>query len=491
MRLLLEDTQWMDEESQRTIWQAIRRFSRLPVTLFITSTGTDGPLHEGLAFLLRSGGHGVLARVEPLSIDDVGHFLRQELGIPVEGETLQWIAHATGGYPALLSSLVDQVRLGGGPAHLIPTVVRLGRGGLGRFDVVAQHAETAAASSTALREALLAVAMAGELHRDQLETVLARHQLAPVDPTSLTETGLVDRAPGGRLRIRHQLAKEAVLERASRAERQSTHAALAEALDGGAGLEHRVLSADHAALPSVLADIRQQLDRANSQTDFALAFQLARIASLADASWMVEVVLAALRAGRPRLLHQVSDQVEALPSSVTRTCAMVVQALEAGDYRGVAGRLPAVVGAAITDPRELIISPTQHCWSPAPPLSMPHRWSPSTTSPWHPTTGSRRWPTIPHGHRTADHGRRRGTGGGTHRRRRPAPHRAAHRSGCLAGPVDASLGAQILRSSGRAARGCSSSPPDSSGPLRTPSTSRARSAQRPQRCGCRRRWHGP
>lgn len=360
MTLIIEDAQWMDEASQLAIWQIVRRFRRLPVFLIVTSTETTGTFLDGLSLLLRSPERGRVFNVGPFSDAELAAFLKEELGIPVEGDTLARVQEVTGGNPALLVSLIDQLRLVGpstGIRGVLGTLIQRTRGS----GLLRQHVTSVLANATpSLRGALIALAQAGELRADQLSDVLRARDLPEIGTESLLSTGLVERAGGDAVHLRHRLSSREILEHAAWDETRSSHAALADSLTGLEALTHQVAAADPSTAATVFQEVVARLVDAYRVHDLALAFRLANQAARLDPGMMVEVVLAALRAGRPNRLLDVADEITNMAPSVTRTCSLILMGSEPQTPEAAAEQLTRIDAETVVDPRELIVL-TQAC----------------------------------------------------------------------------------------------------------------------------------
>lgn len=354
--VVVEDAQWMDDASQRALWQVVRRFGRLPIFLIITSTEAPGTLLDGLGLLLRSPERGRILTVSPLTSVETAAFLRRELGVPVEGETLERVVNLTGGYSTLLGSLVDQVRLGGPTATIRSALQKLpSRSQASRL--VRQHVEsTWATASTGERGALLALAQAGDLTPSQLTQVLQIRGLVDTDTAHLLATGLVEPAGRDRLRLRHRQASRAIEERSPWNEVRQSHAALARVLSGLEALEHRIAAADdEASREEVEREVAQQLASAYAGNDMGLAFRLAGHAARLNPAYMIEVILAALRSGRQTPLLDVADEVDNMAPCVARTAAMTLLELPSTGVYTAARHLMRLNCADVEDPRELVV----------------------------------------------------------------------------------------------------------------------------------------
>lgn len=355
--VVIEDAQWLDEESQRILWRVLRRSFRLPVWWIITSTDTETFLLDGLGLLLRQPSRGRLIQVEPLSLPQVSEFLRSELRLPVEGAALERAHAVTGGYPSLLVSLVDQVRLSGHSAGPLDALSALSVRAHARDGVLRVHTDGVLANATPpVRAALVALALAGELTARELTRVAHHQGLDEAGLGELSATRLVDRTPTG-IRIRHQPSRQAILDRAGGAEVAAAQVALAEALDGLPALTHRVAAAataDPQQRAEVAWEVITQLAAAYANRDFPLGFRLARLGVRLDPSLAVEMVLAALRAGAPGLLEKIGAEIEDLEPSMTRSVGLAVVDLERGDYTEGVARLLRLRPEPIADSRELM-----------------------------------------------------------------------------------------------------------------------------------------
>lgn len=355
MALVIEDAQWMDEASQLAVWQVVRRFRRLPVWLVVTSTDIAGPLLDGLSLLLRSPDRGQVVTVTPLRAQESAAFLKEELGVPVDGETLEMVQSVTGGYPSLLVSLADQVRLSGQATNLRRAVGALAQRGEGS-GLLRQHVTSVLENVTpGGRGALLALAQGGELTAAQLSQVLRLRGLPDSGTDELLATGLAERAGATGLRLRHQPARRAIEERMTWNEARDSHAALATLLTGLDGLEHRVAAADESTSGEVLIEVLAQLADAYASNDLGLAFRLAIHAADLEPTFMIEAILAALRSGRISRLIDIADRVDNMPPSVGRTAAMTILELSHESVAAAVDRLMGIDADDVIDPRELVI----------------------------------------------------------------------------------------------------------------------------------------
>lgn len=354
--LMIEDAQWMDEASQEAIWQVIRRFRRLPIWLVITSTNTSGVLLEGLSLLLRSPDRGQLFSLAPLTAFESGAFLRRELGVPIKGETLDRVQAVTAGYPSLLSSLADQVRLGGLGTTVRSTLAKVAERPEQGSGLLREHVSAAlAAASPSSRAVLVALALAGELSAAQLASVLHSLGLQDAVTEELLLTGLVEPIGPSSFHLRYEPARRAIEQAVSWSELRASHAALATALRGLDALEHRIVAATEADLPELFAEVHAQLIEAYGAQDLTLAFRLAQYAADMDPSFTIEVILAVLRSGRTSRLGDIEDRIENMQPSIARTAAMTILTLDHSNLPSVVERLSKIAVEEVHDVRELTV----------------------------------------------------------------------------------------------------------------------------------------
>lgn len=334
----LEDAHWVDDASQRILWQVVRRLREAPVLLLVTSVPGAGPLLDGLGLLLRSPERGRVFQLSPFNAGEVADYLHSRLGMPVEGESLDRIVATSGGYPVLLSSLVDQLRMGDPATTMTAALRRMASHTVGS-EVLGEHvAAVLTGARPSERAALVALAQASELSLGQLGEVLRLRDLPDLRLDLLLAGGLVDRS-GSRLRMRHRLVQRDLLDQVPWAEARAGHAALAQILSGLQALEHRVAAADATTAPAVLATVRGLLDEAHAQGDLSHAFRVAELGVALDPQLLAEAVLATLRAGRPARILDLEDHLHNLPASAARTAAIAILELERAGVQPAAHRL--------------------------------------------------------------------------------------------------------------------------------------------------------
>ncbi len=353
--LIIEDAQWLDDESQRALWKVIRRISHLPVWVIVTSTQAQTFLLDGLGLLLRSPERGIVLEIDPMTPVEVAAFVHDRVGVPVRGELLTRIHDVTGGYPSLLVSLADQVRLGGNRAHLrsaLHSVLGASRArGLMRHHVEAVWRR----ASRAQREGLVGLALAGELTGAQLAAYLRVRDVADVGLEELLDTGLIDRWGTDGARLRNQVSQQAIQDRATSQEVLDAHAGLAQTLGGVRSLAHHVAICTDAERDDLLADLGRQISLACLQRDYSLSYRLSLLAAKLDHRWTVDVILAVVRMGQLAHLSDLGHLMDDLPAGVTRTSTAAIRDLEAGGVREAVHRLGNLEVSPETHPHELII----------------------------------------------------------------------------------------------------------------------------------------
>ncbi len=208
--LIWEDLHWADHATLDLLRFLGRRIALLPVLLVITfrgnETGEDHPLRKAIADLPEASCTEIA--LTPLTPKAVGQIAR------AQGLTGQWLFQATAGNPFKVS------------------------------EIIAAHAGDGAAPPVSVREAVTArQARLEPAARDLLELIsvipaavpaaLVR-QLAPDTAVGLiadlTAQGILQASPSGDLRFRHEIARQATLDRIPAVRRRAHHASILAAL---------------------------------------------------------------------------------------------------------------------------------------------------------------------------------------------------------------------------------------------------------------------
>jgi DNA-binding CsgD family transcriptional regulator len=220
--LIWEDLHWADHATLDLLRYLGRRIALLPVLLVITfrgnETGDDHPLRKAIADLPGASCSDIT--LNPLTPKAVGQVAR------AHGLSGQWLYQATAGNPFKVSEIIA-AHAGEGP---LPASVREA--------VTARQArlDPAARELLELVSVIPAAVPAALLHQlapDMAETMIA----------DLTAQGILQASPSGDLRFRHEIARQATLDRIPAVRRRAHHAgilAALRALGGGAHLDQMV-----------------------------------------------------------------------------------------------------------------------------------------------------------------------------------------------------------------------------------------------------------
>ncbi len=220
--LIWEDLHWADHATLDLLRFLGRRIALLPVLLVITfrgnETGDDHPLRKAIADLPGASCSDIT--LNPLTPKAVGQVAR------AHGLSGQWLYQATAGNPFKVSEIIA-AHAGDGPP---PASVREA--------VTARQArlDPAARELLELVSVIPAAVPAALLHQlapDMAETMIA----------DLTAQGILQASPSGDLRFRHEIARQATLDRIPAVRRRAHHAAILaalRALGGGAHLDQMV-----------------------------------------------------------------------------------------------------------------------------------------------------------------------------------------------------------------------------------------------------------
>jgi hypothetical protein len=302
----IDDLQWLDTASSAALAFAAPRLDSVAF-LLARRPGPRPPLERVLQDRLER------LEVGPLDLDEMRRMLTERLGLAVPRPLLRRIADTTLGNP--LFALEIGRALGERPSGEIPLPDAV-------EDMLGVRV---AALPDAQRRALIAVALGGELHADELAAV--------ADAEDAVDAGLL-RVEDGRVRAAHPLLAAAAAKHARARDRRELHLALAGAV---AGEERR---ARHLALAAQrpdaeLADaVAAAADGAAARGAAAEAVDLAERAlrlTPADRPERVERLLALAHrletAGeRRRVSDLLAPERERLPPGAPRVRALLLLA---------------------------------------------------------------------------------------------------------------------------------------------------------------------
>jgi DNA-binding CsgD family transcriptional regulator len=261
----IDDVQWLDPASARTLTFALRRLEAVPVGVLVTRRGAGGPLPLGLDDALPLGRRERLV-VGPLDRDDLERLVEGRLGEPLPRALRRRVATVAGGNPLYALELVAaQRRSGGSSDDLVALPSRLEEllaDRLGRLPPEATEPLAAVVGLAAPTVGLIA-AVLGEHARTALDAALDAGVLVVED---------------GRLRFSHPLLGVAASARLAPSARRALHARLAATLvDPEERARHLVLAVDGPDA-GVAAAVEQGADRARARGAPEVAAELAEAA---------------------------------------------------------------------------------------------------------------------------------------------------------------------------------------------------------------------
>jgi DNA-binding CsgD family transcriptional regulator len=262
----IDDVQWLDAASTRTLAFAVRRLApTVPVGVLVTRRGVGGPLPLGLDHALPQERRKRLL-VGPLAPDDLELLVEERLAPPLSRALRHRLVAAAGGNPLYALELADaQRRAGRSPDDQLALPGRLEEllaDRLGRLPPEATEPLAAVAGLAAPTVALIGAAL-GEPARAGLDAALDEGAL------------LVEE---GRLRFSHPLLGVAASARLAPSARRGLHARLAATVtDPEERAWHLVLAADGPDA-SVAAAVEQGADRARARGAPEIAAELAEAA---------------------------------------------------------------------------------------------------------------------------------------------------------------------------------------------------------------------
>jgi tetratricopeptide (TPR) repeat protein len=261
--LTIDDVQWVDEPSHRFLLHLARRLDGLPVAIVLATRSGEEPVNPQLARQLAVEIREPRFRPRPLSADAVEVIVRAELGADASAELCKACHEATAGNPFLVSELVAELRSAGetGEAISAESVRSLGPDRIatslllrvGRLDPIAPRLARAVAVLGAEADPVHAAELA------DLDAADAR-ALARL----LADASVLEHCEP--FRFVHPIARTAVYDEMSAAERARLHARAAELFTAdGAGRELvavHLLATDPASDPHTARQLRAAADAA-------------------------------------------------------------------------------------------------------------------------------------------------------------------------------------------------------------------------------------
>ena len=237
--VIVDDCQWLDSASMRALLFAQRRLQHERV-LFLLAARADGAPES-------VGGDLPTLALPGLELGSAAELVEQR-GLRVNDEVLGWLVRATGGNPLALLDLPTYL-----PAEeLAVLAIRSEPAPVGPAVSAAYIRAVADMSSTA-KDALLIAAMLDENAMPIVERALRFAGLTVTVLSTAEEAGLLSLA-NGTVRMRHPLARSAVIQSASAKGRRAAHLACAEGLCASARTVDKEARVWHLADATVGAD---------------------------------------------------------------------------------------------------------------------------------------------------------------------------------------------------------------------------------------------
>jgi DNA-binding CsgD family transcriptional regulator len=358
--VVVDDAQWVDEASARTLRFVVRRLAD-QAFLFVAATR---PVPNSVVSLFDDIAATTVnhARVEltPLTVADTQELAEHILGHAISRRTATRLTEATQGSPLLLSVLLGQLRETFASA-LHPA----------GWDLpVAAITPLATAVSSALEGADSSVRNAAEIVavlRDPLPLPLfgtiAAELDTPVDPDGAVARGLVrssERDGVVWVEPAHAILGDALASELSLQRRVEIHRVASRVLTGHRALRHRVEAADTAdptLVTELLAASRLAADR--NQADQAMSYARSAVHLAAPGTEheraLLEIGLLAMRTRMHERIFDLAPAIEALPASPSRDAVLLELRTLTGDIPGALSLALAMDAAPAKTPDERAI----------------------------------------------------------------------------------------------------------------------------------------
>jgi DNA-binding CsgD family transcriptional regulator len=261
----IDDVQWLDAASVRTLTFAVRRLGALPVGVLVARRGLDGRLPLGLDDGLPPERRERLL-LHPLDSDDLELLVEERLAAPLPRALRRRMVAAAGGNPLYALELVAaQRRAGPSGDDLLALPARL-------EELLADRLEALPPEAV---EPLAAVAGVAAPTVDLIASVFGEDAPAGLDAALDAGVLLVEE---GRLRFSHPLLAVAASARLAPSARRALHARLAATVsDVEERARHLVLAANGPDA-DVAATVEQGADRARARGAPEVAAELAEAA---------------------------------------------------------------------------------------------------------------------------------------------------------------------------------------------------------------------
>ncbi|HEU4673976.1 MAG TPA: AAA family ATPase [Candidatus Limnocylindrales bacterium] len=247
LALAVDDVQWLDEATSRTLEFVIRRLDSEPVAFLTAERATDAESPLPALVAAAPVDRRTLLRVAPLGVDETGRLIEAALGLQLRRPRLVRVHGLSGGNPFFALEIARAIERGRSAADGMPAVPAsledLVRERIGQLPSAGREVALHAAALSAPTRPLIRAAVGDAAAADGLEAGVAAGVL------------VVD---GDAVRFSHPLLRAAVYDAASPSERVAAHRTIAAVVDDlEEHARHLALAADR---PD--ADVATALDAA-------------------------------------------------------------------------------------------------------------------------------------------------------------------------------------------------------------------------------------
>ncbi|MFE7802087.1 LuxR C-terminal-related transcriptional regulator, partial [Nocardia sp. NPDC057440] len=256
---LVDDAQWLDQESIDALLFAVRRFHAESFAVLITARENGRSFSApGIKELHLSG----------LTPDAAGQLVAesgQELVLAVRDQV---VAEAAGNPLALIElsrALTDEQRIG----NIAPLSLRLGANPIAADRVMASFRDRIAALPEMTHLCVLVVAVSGMAELSAVTRAIQLLGASITDFVPAERAGLLEVTPSA-IVFRHPLVRAVARSIADVAQRMTAHRALAEVLDGDQAVWHRAANATGPD-QAVADELEHAAERAGQRGGFAAA----------------------------------------------------------------------------------------------------------------------------------------------------------------------------------------------------------------------------
>ncbi len=247
--IVIDDAQWVDEQSARALWFAGRRSLHDRLFILVAARPASTDLLTQIRRFVVDGQRGIRVSVHGLSADNVIELVSSRLGVLIPRRTARRLVGATDGNALHLHAIVD--RVASAPDAVVELERRLGDGVLPLapgFELITR--ESMERLSDAARTVVELIAVFDGRATVSLVGAAAGRLASPVAADEgideAIESGMIETTEANgpaELRLSHQRVGDAVLAALPLRKRQDLHRAVAEVVGGDRALRHMVRSA--------------------------------------------------------------------------------------------------------------------------------------------------------------------------------------------------------------------------------------------------------